>query len=136
MAPRRTEFEAFVLDLMDFIEEKIHEAMANEPSRAAAIGEAAGAIPVLRDRLRENEPVQANFILVLGNVIEQRWASGWWGWPRQDGAGRVRTDRTRSRRAAGHPSYAGDGGRRVVARQTEACRFAAQHSGTTFSGSN
>jgi hypothetical protein len=33
---------------------------------------------VLRDRLRENEPVQANFMLVLGNLIEQRWASEWW----------------------------------------------------------
>jgi hypothetical protein len=46
---RRTEFAAFVLDLMDFIEEKIGEAMDNESSRAAAIAEAAGAIPVLRD---------------------------------------------------------------------------------------
>jgi hypothetical protein len=55
MIPRRTEFAAFVLDLLDFIEEKIQEAMENEPSRIAAIGEAAGAIPVLRDRLRENE---------------------------------------------------------------------------------
>jgi len=75
---RRTEFATFVLDLMDFVEEKIGEAMDNEPSRAAAIGEAAGAVPVLRDRLRENEVVQANFILVLGNMIEERWASKWW----------------------------------------------------------
>jgi hypothetical protein len=44
----------------------------------AALAEAAGAITVLRDRLRENEPVQANFILVLGNMIEERWASEWW----------------------------------------------------------
>ena len=63
---------------MDFIEEQIQEAMENEPSRVAAIGEAAGAIPVLRDRLRQYEYVQANFILVLGNMIEQRWASEWW----------------------------------------------------------
>jgi hypothetical protein len=67
---------------MDFIEEQIQEAMENEPSRVAAIGEAAGAIPVLRDRLRQNEYVQANFILVLGNMIEQRWASEW---PRRSG---------------------------------------------------
>jgi hypothetical protein len=33
---------------------------------------------VLRDRLRENEPVQANFMLVLGNMIEERWGSEWW----------------------------------------------------------
>jgi hypothetical protein len=64
VTPRRTEYAAFVLDLMDFIDEKILEAMENEPSRVAAVGEAAGAIPVLCDRLRENEPVQANFILV------------------------------------------------------------------------
>jgi len=78
MTPRRTEFAAFVLDLMDFIEEKIEEAMTDETSGAAAIGEAAGAIPVLRDRLCENEVVQANLILVLGNIIERRWASEWW----------------------------------------------------------
>jgi hypothetical protein len=78
MISRRVEFAAFVLDLMDFVEEKIGEAVESEPSRFAAIGEAAGAIPVLRDRLRENEYVQANFILVLGNTVEQRWASEWW----------------------------------------------------------
>jgi hypothetical protein len=33
---------------------------------------------VLRDRLRENESVQANFILVLGATIEERCASEWW----------------------------------------------------------
>ena len=48
MTPRRTEYAAFVLDLMDFIDEKILEAMENEPSRVAAVGKAAGAIPVLR----------------------------------------------------------------------------------------
>jgi hypothetical protein len=36
MTPRRTEFAAFVLDLLDFVEEKIGEAMENEPSRVAA----------------------------------------------------------------------------------------------------
>ncbi len=77
MTPRRTEFAAFVVDLLDFIEEKIGEAIESENSRLGAIGEAAGAVPVLRDRLRENEPVQANFILVLGNIVEQRWASQW-----------------------------------------------------------
>ncbi|MCA1411703.1 hypothetical protein I6F30_11205 [Bradyrhizobium sp. NBAIM20] len=78
-ARRRTEFAAFVLDLMDFIEEKIREAMDDERSRAPAIGEAAGAVPVLRDRLQENDVVNANFILALGNVIETRYAPDWWG---------------------------------------------------------
>jgi hypothetical protein len=40
MTPRRTEFAAFVLDLLE-----LRGAMENEPSRVAAIGEAAGAIP-------------------------------------------------------------------------------------------
>jgi hypothetical protein len=72
MTPRRTEFAAFVLDLLDFVEEKIGEAMENEPSRVAAIGEAAGAIPVVRDRLRENDLANTQCILALGNMIEQR----------------------------------------------------------------
>jgi hypothetical protein len=93
--------------------------------------EAAGAILVLG-----RPPPQANFILVLGNMIEERWAPEWWDGLAKMERGRVRTNRTRSRRAAGHPSCAGDGGRRVVARQTETCRLAAQQSGTTSSGSN
>ena len=44
----------------------------------AASGEAAGAVPLLRDRLGEIEFVQANFILVLGNIIQERWAREWW----------------------------------------------------------
>jgi hypothetical protein len=75
---RRTDFVAFVLDLLDFIQEKIGEAMETETSRVAAIGEAAGVLPLLRERLQENEPVQANFILALGNMIEERWCSEWW----------------------------------------------------------
>jgi hypothetical protein len=75
---RRTDFTAFVLDLLDFIEEKIREAIDDESSRPAAIGEAAGAIPVLRDRLRENEVANAHSIWALGNMIEERWASEWW----------------------------------------------------------
>jgi hypothetical protein len=46
--------------------------LENEPPPVAAVSEAAGAIPVLRDRLRENEVVLANFIVVLGNAIEER----------------------------------------------------------------
>lgn len=78
MTPRRTEFAAFVLDLLDFMEERIREALDDDTSRAGAIAEAAGAVPVLRDRLQENEVVQANFILALDNIIDQRWAPEWW----------------------------------------------------------
>jgi len=75
---RRTEFAAFVLDLMDFMEGKIGEAMETETSRLAAIAEAGGAVPVLRDRLRENDVVEANFILLLDLVFEERCAAEWW----------------------------------------------------------
>jgi hypothetical protein len=52
--------------------------MESEPSRVAAIGEAAGAIPVVRDRLRENDLANTQCILALCSMIEQRWASKWW----------------------------------------------------------
>jgi hypothetical protein len=109
--------------------------MENEPSRVAAIGEAAGAIPVVRDRLREND--LANTQCILGNMIEQRWASEWWE-DFSKMAGRNSKDRRRPRRAAGAVCYPAChcGGGRVVVRQTEACPFAAQQSGTTSAGSN
>jgi hypothetical protein len=49
-----------------------------ETSRVAAIGEAAGVLPLLRTRLRENEVVQANFILLLDVMFEERYAAEWW----------------------------------------------------------
>src|ERR1700738_4484779 len=76
---RRTEFAAFILALLDCMEGKVAEAMKTETSRVAAVAEAAGAIPLLRERLRDNEVVQANFILALGNMIEERWPREWWG---------------------------------------------------------
>lgn len=48
---RRNELVPFILDLLDFMEEKIQKAVADEASRAGAIGEAAGVAPLLRDRL-------------------------------------------------------------------------------------
>ena len=42
---RRTEFATFVLDLLDFMDEKIREATDNEASRSGAIVEAAGVVP-------------------------------------------------------------------------------------------
>jgi hypothetical protein len=62
---RRTEFASFVLDLLDFMEEKIREARDDESSRPAAIGEAGGAVPVLRDRLSEDEDMLTRFMLVF-----------------------------------------------------------------------
>ena len=51
------------------MDEKIQEAAAAEDSRAGAIGEAAGCVPLLRDRLREDEAVQAQFMLVFSEYL-------------------------------------------------------------------
>jgi hypothetical protein len=56
---RHTQFGSFVLDLLDFTEKKLREAIADEASQAGAISEAAGALPLLRDRLREDEVVSS-----------------------------------------------------------------------------
>jgi hypothetical protein len=60
----RTELAAFLLDLLDFMEEKLAEA-ADLPSRQGALAEAAGAIPVIADRLRrENDTAFAQLMLI------------------------------------------------------------------------
>jgi hypothetical protein len=78
MTTWRTEFSAFLLDLLDFIEEKIGEALESEDSRRAAIGEAAGAIPVLRERLLENALANTQAIFALDHALEERYATVWW----------------------------------------------------------
>ncbi|WP_407116152.1 hypothetical protein [Bradyrhizobium sp. LMG 9283] len=60
------------------MEEKIREAIENESSRHAAIAEAAGAVAPLRDRLRENEEVQASFTLLLDAQMYDAHAAQWW----------------------------------------------------------
>jgi hypothetical protein len=75
---RYTAFAPFVLDVLDFLEEKIREAVADEASRVGAISEAAGAIPLLRDRLRENDVVQGQFMLVFDVQLFEPYATPWW----------------------------------------------------------
>jgi hypothetical protein len=77
-SPRHTEFAPFVLDLLDFIEEKLREAIADEANQAGAVSEAAGVLPLLRERLRENEDVQAQFILVFSDYLYGPHAADWW----------------------------------------------------------
>lgn len=74
----RAEFEASVLSLLDFMEEKLGEALQDETSRIAAIAEAAGALPTLRDRLRKNELAQTKFMLVFGNELHEPHATERW----------------------------------------------------------
>ena len=61
----RTEMTAFVLDLLDFIEEKIAEAEKDPSSQAGALSEAAGAFPMIKDRLyHEDQTALAQFMLL------------------------------------------------------------------------
>jgi len=78
MTPRRTVFADFILDLLDFMEQKLREALESEASRVGAVNEAAGAVPVLRARLRENEMVQAQFMLVFDNELYEPYATERW----------------------------------------------------------
>jgi hypothetical protein len=75
---RRTEPAPFLLDLLDFMEEKIREAVADEASQAAAVSEAAGAVPLLRDRSREDDETKAGFMLVFDEAIYGLAAANWW----------------------------------------------------------
>ena len=60
------------------MEEKIRESVDDEASRAGAITEAAGAVPLIRDRLRENEVAQAQFMLVFDAQMFDADAAKWW----------------------------------------------------------
>ena len=91
---------------MDFIEEKIGEAMDNE--FLAGRRHRGGRRRHLRNRLRENEVAQANFILVLGAMIEARYASEWW-------EGSAKMDRAEFEETA--RDLAGLGGRLTVLRR-------------------
>ncbi|WLB25262.1 hypothetical protein QIH85_25720 [Bradyrhizobium japonicum] len=78
MTPRRTEFADFALDLLDFMEEKLREAQRDETSRVGAVNESAGAVPLLRDRLCENELAQTQFMLVFDTELYEPHATERW----------------------------------------------------------
>jgi hypothetical protein len=46
--------------------------------KTGAISEAAGVVPLLRDRLRENEVAQAQFMLVFDMQLNEPHATRWW----------------------------------------------------------
>lgn len=61
----RTDLIPYLLDLMDFIEEKITEAQDEPASRRAGLVEAAGVLPVIKDRLhREDQAALAQLMLI------------------------------------------------------------------------
>ena len=62
----RTPLADFALDLLDFIDEKINEAVGNQTSRQAALSEAMGAIPVMKDRLMREDQVKLTQLMLIG----------------------------------------------------------------------
>jgi hypothetical protein len=77
-SPRHTEFAPFVIDLVDFMEKRIRAALDDETARIKAVGDAAGVVPLLRDRLNENEPAKAQAMLVLDKQIYDTDGPKWW----------------------------------------------------------
>jgi hypothetical protein len=68
---------SFVLDLLDTIEEQIQHALLDPNDQYAAVTVAAGVIPLIRERLREDEHLQAKVMLVFDNQCYDRWRE-WW----------------------------------------------------------
>ena len=75
---RHTEFMSFILDLIDFMEARIREGLDDEGARAKAVNDAASVVPLLRDRLSDNETAQAQAILLLDNQMYDANAAKWW----------------------------------------------------------
>ena len=78
MVVYRTDLVAFVLDQLDFIEEKLREACADPASQKAAVTEASGAVPQLRDRLRAEDEPKATLCMFAFRALVDRNAFDWW----------------------------------------------------------
>ena|ERR1700738_1243210 len=78
LSKRRTDLVDTLLDLLDFVEERIREAIDDPAARLAAITEAGCAIPLLRDRLCEDDLKWSTFVLVMGSKIEKQYWRQWW----------------------------------------------------------
>jgi hypothetical protein len=74
----RTVLEPMILDLLDFIEEKLSEALEDPSSPFAAVIEAGCAMPIIRERLREDEVIAAHFALALDAQLDRDHSRKWW----------------------------------------------------------
>jgi len=79
----RCDLRDFLLDLLDFVEEQIEQAVSEPADQRAAVDAASGVVPVIRDRLNSDpspqvEALWASFLLVPGNKFEERyWRTEW-----------------------------------------------------------
>jgi hypothetical protein len=74
----RTALADALLDLLDFVDEKLREALDDCTSQLAAATEAGCAMPVIMDRLAEDDAIGLNFLLVLGTTLERQHWREWW----------------------------------------------------------
>jgi hypothetical protein len=74
----RTALADALLDLLDFVDEKLREALDDPSSQLAAGTEAGCAMPVIMDRLAEDDAIGLNFLLVLGVRVEGPHWPEWW----------------------------------------------------------
>lgn len=77
-SPRHTEFAPFVIDLVDFMEKRICAALDDETARIKAVGDAAGVVPLLRDRLNENEPAKTQAMFLPDEPTYGTDTAKWW----------------------------------------------------------
>jgi len=66
----------YLLDLIDFIEEKIIEAADKPASRSAALVEAAGALPIIKDRLHREDQTALGQLMLIGFIEVDLGAMG------------------------------------------------------------
>ena len=62
----RTDLTEYLMDLLDFVEEKIKEAQNDHASRAGALSEAMGAFPIIKDRLYREDKKTLTQLLLIG----------------------------------------------------------------------
>jgi hypothetical protein len=62
----RTDLTEYLMDLLDFVEEKINEAKNDPGSRDGALSEAMGALPIMKDRLYHEDQVALTQLALIG----------------------------------------------------------------------
>ena len=62
----RTDLTEYLMDLLDFVEERIKQAKNDPASRAGALSEASGALPIMKDRLHREDQVVLTQLLLIG----------------------------------------------------------------------
>jgi hypothetical protein len=74
----RTALVDALLDLLEFVDEKLREALNDPASQLAAVTEAGCAMPLMLERLHEDQAIGLSFMLVLETKLEKQHWRQWW----------------------------------------------------------